>query len=62
MSESPTIPDNNYLMRHKEVKLIDATGGPGAVKAAYSSGKPAWAWAQGTRRFIWKRRRSWTWR
>src|ERR1035441_260260 len=39
--ESPTIPDNNYLMRHKDVKLIDATGGPGAVKAAYSSGKPA---------------------
>jgi acetaldehyde dehydrogenase/alcohol dehydrogenase len=39
--EAPTIPDNNYLMRHKEVKLIDATGGPGAVKAAYSSGKPA---------------------
>ena len=39
--ESPTIPDNNYLMRHKEVKLIDATGGPGAVRAAYSSGKPA---------------------
>ena len=39
--ESPTIPDNAYLMRHKEVKLIDATGGPGAVKAAYSSGKPA---------------------
>jgi acetaldehyde dehydrogenase/alcohol dehydrogenase len=39
--EEPTIPDNNYLMRHKEVKLIDATGGPGAVKAAYSSGKPA---------------------
>jgi acetaldehyde dehydrogenase/alcohol dehydrogenase len=39
--ESPTIPDNNYLMRHKEVRLIDATGGPGAVKAAYSSGKPA---------------------
>jgi len=23
------------------VALIDATGGPGAVKAAYSSGKPA---------------------
>jgi acetaldehyde dehydrogenase / alcohol dehydrogenase len=39
--EAPTIPDNNYLMRHKDVKLIDATGGPGAVKAAYSSGKPA---------------------
>ncbi len=39
--ESPTIPDDNYLMRHKDVGLIDATGGPGAVKAAYSSGKPA---------------------
>jgi acetaldehyde dehydrogenase/alcohol dehydrogenase len=39
--ESPTIPDNAYLMRHKDVALIDATGGPGAVKAAYSSGKPA---------------------
>jgi len=33
--------DNAYLMRHKNVSLIDATGGPGAVKAAYSSGKPA---------------------
>ena len=39
--ESPTISDNAYLMRHKDVALIDATGGPGAVKAAYSSGKPA---------------------
>jgi acetaldehyde dehydrogenase/alcohol dehydrogenase len=38
--ESPTIPDNAYLMHHKDVRLIDATGGPGAVKAAYSSGKP----------------------
>ena len=38
--ESPTIPDNVYLMHHKDVRLIDATGGPGAVKAAYSSGKP----------------------
>jgi acetaldehyde dehydrogenase / alcohol dehydrogenase len=27
--------------------LIDATGGPGAVKAAYSSGKPAWVWGPG---------------
>jgi acetaldehyde dehydrogenase/alcohol dehydrogenase len=39
--EAPTLPDNAYLMRHKDVALIDATGGPGAVKAAYSSGKPA---------------------
>ncbi len=28
-------------MKHKDVGLIDATGGPGMVKAAYSSGKPA---------------------
>src|SRR5271157_1454059 len=39
--ESHTLVDNAYLMRHKDVRLIDATGGPGAVKAAYSSGKPA---------------------
>ncbi|HYW47159.1 MAG TPA: bifunctional acetaldehyde-CoA/alcohol dehydrogenase [Bryobacteraceae bacterium] len=39
--ESPTLPDNVYLMHHKHVALIDATGGPGVVKAAYSSGKPA---------------------
>ena len=39
--ESPTLQDNAYLMRHKDVALIDATGGPGVVKAAYSSGKPA---------------------
>ena len=28
-------------MGHKDVRLIDATGGPNMVKAAYSSGKPA---------------------
>jgi len=39
--ESHTLQDNAYLMHHKDVGLIDATGGPGAVKAAYSSGKPA---------------------
>src|SRR5208282_1587734 len=39
--ESHTLEDNAYLMHHKDVGLIDATGGPGAVKAAYSSGKPA---------------------
>jgi acetaldehyde dehydrogenase/alcohol dehydrogenase len=39
--ESPTLADNAYLMKHKDVGLIDATGGPGVVKAAYSSGKPA---------------------
>jgi len=39
--ESHTLEENAYLMRHKDVGLIDATGGPGVVKAAYSSGKPA---------------------
>ena len=39
--ESHTLQENAYLMRHKDVALIDATGGPGAVEAAYSSGKPA---------------------
>jgi acetaldehyde dehydrogenase / alcohol dehydrogenase len=33
--------ENAYLMKHKDIGLIDATGGPGVVKAAYSSGKPA---------------------
>ena len=31
----------NELMKSPEVSLIIATGGPGMVKAAYSSGKPA---------------------
>lgn len=39
--EAPTLPDNAYLMHHEDIGLIDATGGPGVVKAAYSSGKPA---------------------
>lgn len=28
-------------MHHPDINLILATGGPGMVKAAYSSGKPA---------------------
>src|SRR5271166_1333151 len=39
--ESHDLEDNKYLMHHTDIGLIDATGGPGAVKAAYSSGKPA---------------------
>lgn len=31
----------NELMHAKEVAIIIATGGPGMVRAAYSSGKPA---------------------
>lgn len=37
----PTVEDSNRLMKHPDVSLILATGGPGMVKAAYSSGKPA---------------------
>jgi acetaldehyde dehydrogenase / alcohol dehydrogenase len=39
--ESHDLEDNKWVMHHKDIALIDATGGPGAVKAAYSSGKPA---------------------
>ena len=39
--ENGTLADTHYLMGRPEVRLIDATGGPGVVKAAYSSGKPA---------------------
>ncbi|MGD0126135.1 MAG: bifunctional acetaldehyde-CoA/alcohol dehydrogenase [Terriglobia bacterium] len=39
--EAPTLADNAYVMHHKDVSLIDATGGQNVVKAAYSSGKPA---------------------
>ncbi len=37
----PTMAATNELLHAEEVKLIIATGGPGMVKAAYSSGKPA---------------------
>lgn len=37
----PTPERTGYLMSHKDVALILATGGPGMVKAAYSSGTPA---------------------
>jgi acetaldehyde dehydrogenase/alcohol dehydrogenase len=39
--ENPTIEISNALMHHPDISLILATGGPGMVKAAYSSGKPA---------------------
>lgn len=38
---TPTLEATNELMKCKEVAMIIATGGPGMVKAAYSSGKPA---------------------
>ena len=39
--DNPTMPLSSALMHHKDINLILATGGPGMVKAAYSSGKPA---------------------
>ena len=39
--DEPTVELSNQLMRHPDINLILATGGPGMVKAAYSSGKPA---------------------
>jgi acetaldehyde dehydrogenase/alcohol dehydrogenase len=39
--DEPTVDLSNQLMRHPDINLILATGGPGMVKAAYSSGKPA---------------------
>ncbi|WP_296970194.1 acetaldehyde dehydrogenase (acetylating) [Tepidanaerobacter sp. EBM-38] len=37
----PTLEATNQLMKHPDVSVILATGGSGMVKAAYSSGKPA---------------------
>ena len=39
--ENPSILQTQYLMQHPQVDIILATGGPGMVKSAYSSGKPA---------------------
>lgn len=39
--ETPSIEASQYIMSHQEISLILATGGPGMVKAAYSSGIPA---------------------
>lgn len=39
--EKPTTTLSSALMHHPDINLILATGGPGMVRAAYSSGKPA---------------------
>jgi len=39
---SPTIETTGALMKHRDVAIILSTGGSGLVKAAYSSGKPAY--------------------
>ena len=37
----PSVELSGQFMQHKDIACILATGGPGMVKAAYSSGKPA---------------------
>lgn len=39
---NPTIESTGALMKHRDIAMILATGGSGLVKAAYSSGKPAY--------------------
>lgn len=39
--DEPSMELSNAIMHHDKVATILATGGPGMVKAAYSSGKPA---------------------
>jgi acetaldehyde dehydrogenase/alcohol dehydrogenase len=39
--DEPTVALSKYLMDHAAIDLILATGGPGMVHAAYTSGKPA---------------------
>jgi acetaldehyde dehydrogenase (acetylating) len=38
----PTVEGTNELMRHRRTAVILSTGGAGIVRAAYSSGKPAY--------------------
>ncbi|WFD11761.1 acetaldehyde dehydrogenase (acetylating) [Tepidibacter hydrothermalis] len=38
---TPSIQATNELMKHDDIAMIIATGGPGMVKASYSAGKPA---------------------
>jgi acetaldehyde dehydrogenase (acetylating) len=39
---APTLESTNELMRHRQTAVILATGGAAMVRAAYSSGKPAY--------------------
>lgn len=39
--DDPTVPLSQGLMQHPDISLILATGGPGMVRAAYSSGHPS---------------------
>jgi len=39
--DEPTVGLSQALMQHRDINLILATGGPGMVRAAYSSGNPS---------------------
>ncbi|MGG0718574.1 aldehyde dehydrogenase family protein [Robertmurraya massiliosenegalensis] len=39
--QEPTIEQANMMMRHKKIRMLVATGGPGVVKAVLSCGKKA---------------------
>ncbi len=39
--DEPTVALSQALMQHRDINLILATGGPGMVRAAYSSGNPS---------------------
>jgi len=39
--KTPSMEESNAIMRSDEIRLILSTGGPGVVKASYTSGKPA---------------------
>jgi len=39
--DEPSMELSQHLLSHESISMILATGGPGMVKAAYSSGKPA---------------------
>ncbi|GIN61690.1 aldehyde dehydrogenase [Robertmurraya siralis] len=39
--QEPTIEQANLMMKHKKIRMLVATGGPGVVKAVLSSGKKA---------------------
>lgn len=45
--DNATMEATNALMRHERTGVILCTGGPGLVKAAYSSGKPAFGGGPG---------------
>jgi acyl-CoA reductase-like NAD-dependent aldehyde dehydrogenase len=45
--DTATLEGTTALMRHERTGVILATGGPGMVKAAYSSGKPAFGGGPG---------------